>query len=246
MRLIIADIETTGLDPAEGAEIIELGLVILNDGEPDAMTRAARPFALEAEHSVLVRPTRPIPAEMSAVHHIIDEDVRDGVAAAGALGLLELYDGYLVAHNAAFEQRFLDPSAARQWLCTFKAAKRLWEGLPKYSNQALRYSLGLVRLPQFGWDRDQLNNAHRALPDARVTAGIVECVLHQTDVATAVRWCTEPEWMPRIGFGAHRGRLWADLPLDYLQWIDGQQNFNNVDAQYWARQELDRRSAVVQ
>lgn len=79
-RWLIVDTETTGLGP--GAEIVELGAVVMQEGE------------VVERRNVLVRPRRPIPAEASAIHGIYDRHV------ANALGL---HDPHPVTARSAAE-----------------------------------------------------------------------------------------------------------------------------------------------
>ncbi len=55
-----------------------------------------------------------------------------------------------------------------------------------------------------------------------------------------VAWTSEPKLLPKVPFGKHRGTSWADVPIDYLQWMIGQRD---MDADYiWnAKRELERR-----
>ena len=57
------------------------------------------------------------------------------------------------------------------WICTYKCALRVWPDLVSHSNQALRYTLGLIN--PHGIDRKTLN-PHRALSDVIVTSAIFE------------------------------------------------------------------------
>ena len=61
----VIDIETTGIDPATDA-IIEIASVDMVRG--GGITNAM---------DTLVRPGKPIPPGASAIHHIIDEDLKD-------------------------------------------------------------------------------------------------------------------------------------------------------------------------
>ena len=65
----VIDIETTGIDPAADA-IIEIASVDMVRG--GGITNAM---------DTLVRPGKPIPPGASAIHHIIDEDLKDAPAA---------------------------------------------------------------------------------------------------------------------------------------------------------------------
>lgn len=98
------------------------------------------------------------------------------------IGRFKGADAY-VAHNCDFERSFLgnylDPAT---WICTYKCALRAWPDLTSHSNQALRYTLGLVN--PHGIDRTTLNS-HRALSDAIVTSAIFE---QRSSTQRGVNW----------------------------------------------------------
>lgn len=243
MQLIVTDLETTGVDPAQGAEIIELGFVVVRDNGPNEFQRGDSAFAVVTEQSFLFSPQRPVPPEASAIHHLIAEDLVNGAPMAETFQAFWAWPGYSVAHNAAFEQSFIDPHRNRQWLCTLKAAKRMWPNLQSHTNQSIRYARGMATLPHLGWNRDALNGAHRALPDARVTAGLIVDMLAQQDVLELLRWTIEPMYLPHVPFGKHRGSLWSDVPTDYLEWMLRQGDMN-PDFHHWARVEIARRGPL--
>jgi DNA polymerase III epsilon subunit-like protein len=89
----VFDCETTGVRPDED-EIVSLALVLL---DPDG--------AETGTFSSLVRPTRPIPPEATAVHGLNDGDVAGAPPFARLSGrLLELLaDRVFVAHNVRFD-----------------------------------------------------------------------------------------------------------------------------------------------
>ncbi len=104
IRQIVLDTETTGLDPAQGHRIIEVGCV-----ELAGRRRTGRAF-----HRY-VHPERPIPEESTAIHGITDADVADCPVFAALAG--ELFDfldgGELVIHNAPFDLGFLNSELGR-------------------------------------------------------------------------------------------------------------------------------------
>lgn len=104
MREIVLDTETTGLDPAEGHRVVELGAVELMNHLPTGRTFHA-----------YINPERPMPAEALAVHGLDDAFLRDKPPFASvAPGFVAfLGDARLIAHNAAFDVRFLDAEFAR-------------------------------------------------------------------------------------------------------------------------------------
>ncbi len=103
-RRIVLDTETTGLDPALGHRIIEVGCVELK----------GRQLTQHRFHSY-INPERAIDAGAMQVHGITDERVADEpVFAKVAAELLDFIRGAeLVIHNAAFDVGFLDAEFER-------------------------------------------------------------------------------------------------------------------------------------
>ena len=234
--LRVVDLETTGNSFTDGG-VVEIGWQDLVE-ENGAWRLHGGPEAR------LVRPGNPISPATSAIHHLIDEDV------AGAPPWLEVAPGILqgtneegvgrpialAAHRSAFEQRWCVPAVSGQarWICTYKCALRIWPDAPGHSNQGLRY----WRRPD-GLDRVLGLPAHRAGPDAYVTAHHLRDMLAVAPVEQLIAWSAEPALLVRVPFGPHRYRSWRDLDLDVLGRIaagDG-----NVDMAFTARTEIARR-----
>lgn len=234
-RVRVIDIETTG-DASEGNAIVELGwcdVVSTAEGEP---------WELEGPASaVLVNPGRPIPPEISAIHHIIDEDV------VGSSSITELGPRVfgpdveidaLAAHAAKFERFFItdEMTGGRKWICTYKCALRLWPDAPSHSNQALRY----WRKPE-GLDRELASLSHRAGPDAYVTAHHLRDMLNGGALLEhMIKRSTQPALQVTCHIGKFHGKKWRDVDTGFLQWMLNK-DFDE-DALYTARYELDRRA----
>lgn len=103
----IVDLETTGLPESRAAEILEIGIVLLDPGEA----------SIGVAHT-LVRPVRAIPAFISRLTGLVEADVRDAPPVTQIRDEVRrlLAGRTLVAHQVDFEQRFLgrdvDPSLA--------------------------------------------------------------------------------------------------------------------------------------
>ncbi len=163
-RLCFVDIETTGLEPSSD-KIIEIGAVYVERG------------VVTGRRQWLVKPSRPIPALITALTGLTDDEVE------GALKLHEL-DGQirlalggwtLVAHNGAFERSFLgDRIEANVMLDSCEVAQLLFPERASHSLDALVRWLNVGRAAR-----------HRALDDAEdtflVLAALCDRVLQEKD-----------------------------------------------------------------
>jgi exodeoxyribonuclease X len=204
--LRVIDLETTGQNFADGG-VVEIGWQNLNQDDNGTWQLSGPPGAM------LVNPGHPISPVTSAIHHIVDEDVAEAppwtVAAQHALRPdPRARFQALAAHRAAFEQRWCFPAVTGRtpWICTYKCALRLWPDAPTHSNQGLRY----WRRPE-GLHRPTSLPAHRAGPDAYVTAHHLRDMLALASVDQLLAWSAEPALLPRVPFGVHRGRYWREL-----------------------------------
>ncbi len=239
-RLRVIDLETTGQGFADGG-VVEIGWQdVARDGDGAWSLHGAT-------GARLVRPEHPISPATSAIHHIVDEDVAGAAAwQFVAPDVLQASPGpaplALVAHRAAFEQRWCKPALSGQarWICTYKCALRLWPEAPTHSNQGLRY----WRRPG-GLDRERGLPAHRAGPDAYVTAHHVRDMLALADMAQLLAWSDEPALLVKVPFGPWRGRRWGELDEAALEQILAGGAGGNVDMAFTARTERARRDGAA-
>jgi DNA polymerase-3 subunit epsilon len=105
LTFTVFDTETTGLSPSSGDEIVSIGAVRIVNGR-----------LLEHEHfDRLVRPRKAVGEQALAVHGIGDEMLRGEPPIERVLPAFARFaaDTVLVAHNAAFDMRFLELARER-------------------------------------------------------------------------------------------------------------------------------------
>jgi DNA polymerase-3 subunit epsilon len=162
MREIVVDTETTGLDPADGHRIIEIGCVELFDHVPSGLT-----------FQRYLNPQRAIPLEAQRVHGLTDEFlVGKPVFDAIAEELLGLFgDAPLVMHNASFDLKFLNAELRRHSRPAISAARTIDTiEIAKAKLPGARYSLDEL-CKRFGIDLSG-RGKHGALIDAELTARV--------------------------------------------------------------------------
>jgi len=104
MRQIVLDTETTGIDPAEGHRIIEIGCVELMERQPTGR-----------HYHVYINPEREVEAEAITIHGITNDFLTDKPLFKDVADeFFEFIKGAeLVIHNAAFDIGFMDAEFAR-------------------------------------------------------------------------------------------------------------------------------------
>jgi DNA polymerase-3 subunit epsilon len=182
MREIVFDTETTGLDPALGHRMIEIGCIELVNRIPTGNTF----------HRYL-NPERDIPPEAFAVHGLSAEFLKDKplfLSVAGDL-LAFLADDPLVAHNALFDLGFLNaeleraarPALARDRLVdTLMLARRKHPGSAnRLDDLCARYKIDDTRRKKHGalLDAELLSEVYVELIGARqALLGLAEAALN--------------------------------------------------------------------
>lgn len=218
-REIVFDTETTGLDPAEGHRIIQIGAVELEDTLPTGRS-----------YMTLIDPGRTITPDASKIHGLTDADVagqptfdrivEDFLAFVG--------DAPLVAHNATFDMKFLNAELAKigrqalpatRFVDTLEIARRRFPGQPA-SLDALCRRLGVD---------NSMREQHDALLDCQILAEIylellggrqqgltlaVEAAGRNSASASAERRNTHPPrpHMPTEAEAAEHAAFIADMP----------------------------------
>jgi len=159
-EFVVFDLETTGL-AATQCRICELGAVRVQSLE------------LVESFDSLVNPGVALPGPVARLTGLRDQELRRAPSVSKVLARFLAFarDDLLVAHNARFDQRFLERQLLLRHgrrlseppLCTAALARRLLEG-------RLR-RVGLASLAQFFGVSTR--PCHRALPDAEATAEVL-------------------------------------------------------------------------
>jgi DNA polymerase-3 subunit epsilon len=160
----VVDVETTGSSPRRGDRVVELAVVTVCGARVDT--------ALEC----LVNPERPIPRRVVTLTGITPEMVRErpSFAAVAPRVVAALAGRVFVAHNLRFDWRFVSAEVRRgrdlllegPRLCSVSLARRLVPGLGSRSLDRLAAYFGV-----------EITRRHRAGPDARATAAVLQRLL---------------------------------------------------------------------
>jgi DNA polymerase-3 subunit epsilon len=162
MREIVFDTETTGLDPASGDRMVEIGCIELVNRVPTGRTFHA-----------YFNPDRPMPIEAERVHGLGDAFLADkNRFHEHVLDLLEFIgDSPLVAHNAQFDFGFLNWELGA---CGHPevALERMVDtlGLARRRHPGAKHSLDALCV-RYGIDRSH-RVRHGALLDAELLAQV--------------------------------------------------------------------------
>lgn len=162
LSYVVVDVETTGGRSDAGDRVTEIAVVrVQGDGT-----------APEVVFDSLVNPERPIPRYITALTNISWDMVKDAPPFREVCPrLLEVLEGHVfVAHNAAFDWRFLSMEVERatgrtlegRRLCTVKLARKL---LPQLRRRSLDYVAAHYAV--------DIGARHRAGGDALATAHVL-------------------------------------------------------------------------
>ncbi|HZQ13024.1 MAG TPA: DNA polymerase III subunit epsilon [Pseudolabrys sp.] len=201
MREIVLDTETTGLDPAQGHRLVELGCVELVNGIPTGAT-----------FHVYLNPEREVPAEATAIHGLTTDFLRNQPCFVDIVDdFLEFIgeDAPLVIHNASFDHGFLcaeleraerGPIARERLIDTLMLARRKHSAGP-YSLDALcaRYGIDNSRRTKHGalLDAEILAEVYVELTGARqAMLGLADVTAHTANGEGAITLRERPVALP--------------------------------------------------
>jgi DNA polymerase III subunit epsilon len=162
MREIVFDTETTGLDPAQGHRVVELGCVELEDHCPTGK-----------DFHAYLNPDRDVPPETTKVHGLTNEFLADKPRFAEVCDdfLSFIGDAPLVIHNAAFDIRFINAELTKVGRPPLDPARAIDTiEIAKVKLPGARYSLDEL-CKRFAIDLS-VREKHGALLDAELTAKV--------------------------------------------------------------------------
>jgi len=184
---LFLDVETTGLD-VHRDEIIELAMVPFTYGLEGQIFAVLEPFQSFSQ------PSRPIPPEITALTGITDAMVAGASIDLEAVNALANRSSLVVAHNAAFDRRFIErlstTFAGLPWACSMSQVDWAGEG---YEGTKLAYLVGAAG---YFYDR------HRATNDCLAAIELLAAPLPisgQPAMARLLEQARKPGW-----------RIWAE------------------------------------
>ena len=165
-RIAVIDFETTGISPNSSCRATEIAVVIMEQG-----------LIVERYQSLMNAGVR-IPSFIESLTGISNAMLRTAPPAERVMQEVAEFVGLtpLVAHNAAFDQKFWDYELSRikrireqSFACSMLLARRL---MPSAPNHKLGTLTSWAGLPHTG-------KAHRAMADAEMAANLTAHLSHE-------------------------------------------------------------------
>ncbi len=164
---VVVDLETTGLDPYKGCEIIEIGITEIKNDD------------IVRNYSRFVKPKKEIPYFITEITNISNDMVKNEEGIETVLPRFREYIGNktIIAHNAKFDLKFLnyylqklDLEPIKNHICTLELLKqsKTYKGKNKKLETACEY-----------YDIEN-KNAHRADSDTLATAKLFLILKHES------------------------------------------------------------------
>ena len=160
-RIAVIDFETTGISPGTGCRATEVAVVMLERGQ------------IVERYQSLMNAGVSVPAFVSGLTGITTAMVRKAPPGEQVMNEVAEFVGAtpLLAHNAAFDQKFWDfelsrigRSRSQPFACSLLLSRRLLPAAPNHKLGTLNHWAGL---PNTG-------TAHRAMADAEMAANLVQ------------------------------------------------------------------------
>lgn len=217
---LILDTETNS-DDYKIAEIVESGFVIREGENWTIFQELHKPI------------DQPIPPIVESICYITNEMVADKPAFIDSSetfkSVVDGYSGgYLVAHNHFYDMRVLErqgvDTSGHNWLCTWRMAKKLFNGDENITATNLPYLRFALKL-----EVPITMHCHRAGNDSFITAKLLEYFVTMMETAGIIddsmpygpqitKWLETPIIYERMPFGKHKNELMTSIPMSYWNW----------------------------
>lgn len=226
---MVLDTETNS-DDYKIAEIIEAGFVIRDNGDWTIFQELHKPI------------DRPIPPKVESICYITNKMVEDKPTFIDSSdvfrSVVEGYkSGYLIAHNHFYDMRVLQnhgiDTLDYQWICTWRMAKKLFNGMTDIAETNLPYLRFALEL-----DVPIEMYCHRAGNDSFITGRLLEVLVELMESSNLLNvdepygpqileWAAAPIIYERMPFGKHKNELMTEVPKSYWKWA--MQNMDSLN-----------------
>jgi len=213
----------------------------LNIGSDRVIEFAAVKFSVERgiidSYETLINPEMDIPEESFKIHNISDEMVSGKSIVKEVLPIISKFvgNGIIVGHNINFDIDLISAEADRvgvdckikfnQTIDTLRLA-RIYGDSPINSLEFLRKHFNIEE-----------EGAHRAMNDVKVNIQVFKYLSDKyAETNQILTTLSKPVLMRKMPLGKHKGRLFKDIPVNYLSWA-AHQKFDQ-DLLYSLRKEL--------
>lgn len=215
---IVLDTETTGLDAPMRA--VEIAWIIFDDE-----------LNVLAEHVMRTDPERPISEGASAIHGVHDKDVIGCPKVPEVMALVPKGDPRLivVGHNISYDLRVVGEHLEYHAdVCTLALSRRWIKGTTNHKLPTLQAELGLTK-----------QDSHSALGDCRTSLEVLARCMEASgrNFKALVELESVPKMITKMPFGMHKGKLFTEIPRDYLQWLSKREQLHK-DLEYTLKKVL--------
>lgn len=200
-RFVVLDFETTGLNPAHGARVIEVSAREIIDGR------------MGQEFLTFIDPGVRVPAEVTQITGITTAMLKGAPGSNNVMKELAAFIGSspVVGHNVGFDRKFLENEAGAylggrniRTLCTMLLARRVFPGRSSYRLSHIASQVG-ISLPErlHRASADTLATTHmfdRICEDARLRCGTNPALDHDIlDRLQRVPIASAHDWLVALG-----------------------------------------------
>lgn len=230
-QCIVLDFETTSKDWST-ASIIEAGFVIREDKEWVIFQELHKPI------------NTPIPPMVESITYITNKMVENSPTFLDSKDVFQnvvdgFVNGYAVGHNYFYDMKvgqnhgIIFPVNS---ICTFKLAKKLFNGVTEIENLTLPYLRFALEL-----DVPIELHSHRGGNDSFITGRLLEFFIDMMEESGIIN--TELPYGPQImeyantpflystfPLGKHKGEKFDDIPKSYWDWARAKTNWLDSDA----------------